>query len=142
MNKEFNFTWLERFNDYIKLTQNRMILLLWDNCSAHETGNNLPELSNIELIFLLPNGTNRIQPLDAGSIIAPMKSKYRHGLLFRVLDNIYADANILYNVDILTAMEWVLKASHSFSNQAISNFWGHSFQLEGHKQIDSGKSSR
>ena len=70
------FEWLERFNAYIARTFSRKVALLIDNCSAHGTLENLPSLSNVEVIFLPPNTTSKLQPLDAG-IIASLKLRYR-----------------------------------------------------------------
>ena len=48
------------------------ILLYIDNCTAHPK----VHLSNIKLIFLPPNTTSQLQPLDAG-IIQAVKMIYR-----------------------------------------------------------------
>ena len=66
------FEWLERFNAKIARTFCGEVALLIDNCSAHGTLENVPSLSNVEVIFLPPNTTSKLQPLDAG-IIASLK---------------------------------------------------------------------
>jgi hypothetical protein len=53
--------------------QNRSILVLLDNCASHPFLN----LNNIKLLFLPPNTTSRLQPLDAG-IIRSFKQRYRN----------------------------------------------------------------
>ncbi|CAG7820999.1 unnamed protein product [Allacma fusca] len=53
--------WLRKIN---KQVQKRKILLLLDNCSSHPKD---IRLSNVELLFLPPNATSVIQPLDQGS---------------------------------------------------------------------------
>ena len=45
-----------------------------DNCPAHPS--NIEGLQNVELFFLLPNMTSKIQPCDAG-IIRSFKMHYR-----------------------------------------------------------------
>lgn len=68
------FQWLKRFNAVIPSTPGRKVGLLFDICSAHGTASNLPSLSNVEMIFLPPNTTSNIQPMDAGIIAAMEKS--------------------------------------------------------------------
>ncbi|KAG0442204.1 Tigger transposable element-derived protein 1 [Dictyocoela muelleri] len=59
------------------LSQGRRILLLLDNAPVHCIDHNCKA---IELLFLPPNCTSKIQPLDQG-IIRSFKSNYRHFLL-------------------------------------------------------------
>ena len=68
-------TWLKRVNHQMR-TQNRKILLFMDNCGAHPH----LDLSHIELAFLPPNTTSKLQPMDAG-IIQATKMTYRKMLL-------------------------------------------------------------
>ena len=51
----------------------RKVALILDNCPAHP---NVKNLQNVELFFLSPNTTSKLQPLDAG-IINSMKAEYR-----------------------------------------------------------------
>jgi hypothetical protein len=78
-------------------------VLLLDNASSH---NHPPPLANLEIIFLPPNTTSKLQPLDAG-IIAAFKKRFR--------SRQYANAALnfknhqrekLFKLDILTAMKW------------------------------------
>lgn len=56
----------------------RRVLLVMDNCSAHDvTG---LHLKNVNIQFLPPNSTSRLQPLDQG-IIALFKRDYRKRLV-------------------------------------------------------------
>src|SRR5882724_11848776 len=56
--------------------QNRKVLLILDICSSHPK----LELNSIEFLYLPPNTTSRLQPLDAG-IIWSFKQNYRKNLL-------------------------------------------------------------
>lgn len=78
--------WLQTLNNKMALQQ-RKILLLLDNCAAH------PHtcLSNVTLLYLPPNTTAKLQPMDAG-IIQHMKLNYRKRLLQHVL-NVMDDAS-------------------------------------------------
>ena len=76
MTTDLFFKWLDRFNFLFGTAPGRKVVLLLDNCSAHGTVANLPSFSNVRIIFLPPNTTCKIQPMDAG-IIATMKKRYR-----------------------------------------------------------------
>ena len=54
-------------------SQNRRILLILDNARVHPFDF---EFSNIELLYLPPNCTSEIQPLDQG-IIKSFKDNYK-----------------------------------------------------------------
>jgi hypothetical protein len=68
--------WLCDFNNKIAIKHNgKRVLLLLDNCGSHKIeGLNL---SHVDVHFLPPNTTSRIQPLDAG-IIMSFKRHYRN----------------------------------------------------------------
>ena len=54
--------WLSSYNHRL-LHENRRILLFVDNSSTHNITNS-SDLKNVELIFLPPNTTSLLQPLD------------------------------------------------------------------------------
>ena len=62
--------WTQVNNKLIK--ENRNIILFVDNCSAHP----ILSFSNIKIIFLPPNTTSKLQPMDAG-IIKVFNGLYR-----------------------------------------------------------------
>ncbi|CAL4178221.1 unnamed protein product [Meganyctiphanes norvegica] len=64
--------WLIKWNCKLSM-QGRRIALVLENAPCHPN----IALSNIELVFLLPNTTSHSQPLDQG-ILANFKSHYRH----------------------------------------------------------------
>ncbi|XP_056008513.1 tigger transposable element-derived protein 6-like [Ostrea edulis] len=66
--------WLKDFNKQM-VRQNRKVLLLVDNCSAHPK-DAADRLSNVKLEFLPANTTSVIQPCDQG-IIKNLKTLYR-----------------------------------------------------------------
>ena len=58
----------------IKFTkEKKKVLLIIDNCLAHPTINNL---KSIELIFLPPNTTSKLQPMNQG-VIRALKAYYK-----------------------------------------------------------------
>jgi hypothetical protein len=69
--------WLRNFDIEMR-RRNRKIVLLLDNFSGHSATPEVsfPVLENIDLLYLPPNTTSRLQPLDAG-IIKSFKAHYR-----------------------------------------------------------------
>jgi hypothetical protein len=68
--------WLCDFDHKVAIKHNgQRVLLLLDNCGSHKIeGLNL---SHVDIHFLPPNTTSRIQPMDAG-IIMSFKRHYRN----------------------------------------------------------------
>ena len=66
--------WLNKLNKSMKIS-NRNILLLIDNAGGHNVNSDL-NLSNIKIVYLPPNTTSKLQPLDAG-IITIFKCNYK-----------------------------------------------------------------
>jgi len=56
-------SWLVKFDQKMRLNQ-RNLLLLIDNCTAHSTIN----LKSVRIEFLPPNTTSKLQPMDQGII--------------------------------------------------------------------------
>ena len=79
MTTEIFKPWLNQFDRDME-RQNRKVLLVMDNCSSHK----LPDLHSVEVLFLPPNATSKLQPLDAG-IIQNFKVKYRRSLCLKLL---------------------------------------------------------
>lgn len=119
------FAWLLRFSSFITRTNpNRKVALLLDNCSPHGSKDSLPPLDNVEVYFLPPNTTSKIQPMDAG-IIAAVKVKYRNVQYSHALDRADADVGKIYKVDQLTAMRWMRDIWDEIPAKVISNCWNH-----------------
>ena len=59
----------------------RKILILVDNCPAHPE---VPDLKAIELIFLPPNTTSKLQLMDQG-VIRSLKAYYRLALVRKII---------------------------------------------------------
>ncbi|KAG0437237.1 Tigger transposable element-derived protein 6 [Dictyocoela muelleri] len=100
----------------------RKILLLLDNVSVHPK--NL-YLGNIELLFLPPNTTSRIQPLDQG-IIKAFKDRYRKYMLSDITRRIETDETIsfeskLQEITVLDAIMWSARAWSFISKETVIN---------------------
>lgn len=75
--------WLKALDDHFQIKCRRIILFI-DNCPAHPKG---VELKNIKLVYLPPNSTSKLQPMDQG-IIKVLKQGYRTRLVHRYLREI------------------------------------------------------
>lgn len=55
--------------------EGRKVLLLLENCIAHGNDDTMKDLTNVEVLFLPPNSTSRIQPCESG-FIAALRVRY------------------------------------------------------------------
>ena len=104
MNYSIFSIWLKELDDFVSRTRERRVLLLIDNASSHVRIENLPELANVDVLFLPKNTTLVLQPLDAG-VIACVKKRYRRKQYERALgltEN--EDTRDLYNMNLLQAI--------------------------------------
>lgn len=122
--------WLRLFNDHVK-KQGKHALLLMDNHSSHKKAVDLLEgtedLSHVDVHFLPPNTTSKLQPLDQG-IIQSFKCRYTKRWLTHMLDK--CEAKLSYKIDLLTAVEWSIEAWKDISKTCISNCWRHTGYIE------------
>lgn len=110
--------WLRQL-DHKLHCQNRKIVLIVDNCTAHGV---IKDLKAITVEFLPPNVTSTTQPMDQG-VIQSFKRNYRKSLLNRVILNIEHGKE--YEVDLLSAIYLAAAAWDSVTAQTISNCFGH-----------------
>lgn len=123
MNSSLFFEWLRYVDMEIGKTEGRKILLVMDNCSAHGTTETVSQLDHVEVAFLPPNTTSKLQPLDAG-IIAAMKVRYRRRQMERAVDLLDVGDMDIYKNDILTAMNWLTTIWKDVTEATIRNCWG------------------
>ena len=112
---------LQQLNRRLSL-EGRQILLLMDNAGCHPD-NLTDKYSNIKIVFLPPNTTSVIQPLDLG-IIKNFKVHYRRLLLLHVLakidePDISSAHDVTKSVTLLNAIRWVSQAWERVKSDTI-----------------------
>ncbi|KAG6610408.1 CENP-b protein 1 [Phytophthora cinnamomi] len=109
--------WIQKLN-VVMARQDRKILLLIDNAPSHID----VQLTYVEVVFLPPNATAVLQPLDGG-IIACFKAHYRRFHLMHALEVADQQQKNWFEVDILTAMKSVATAWSEVSTDTVANCW-------------------
>ncbi|XP_014490505.1 tigger transposable element-derived protein 6-like, partial [Vigna radiata var. radiata] len=118
MTKDLFSKWLTDWDESL----DRNILLLIDNCTAHNVGA-LP-LKHIKVQFLPANTTSLIQPCDQG-IIKAFKSYYRHEMRERIIDELdgdlaeFSSAAIAKKTDLLDSIHQIREAWDKTSEKTI-----------------------
>ncbi|KAH6946446.1 hypothetical protein HPB50_013650 [Hyalomma asiaticum] len=98
--------WLMDF-DKGTSAKKREVLLLIDNCSTHHVS---AHLSAVEVLFLPPNTTAKLQPMDQG-VIANFKVHYRRRVIKRLLIDIQtADKSANLKVPLVKAIFFASRA--------------------------------
>lgn len=97
----------------------RKIALLVDNCTAHPK---IKELKSIKLIFLPPNCTSVLQPMDQG-VIKSLKAHYRKKLAVCILQE--QDTLNFGKVTLLDACRFLQKAWIEVSESTIAHCFNH-----------------
>lgn len=113
--------WLERFQRYIARTPSRQVVLLIDDCSTYRREDRMPSVPNVNVVFLPPNPTKDIQPL--AGVIPALKLRYRNYHMERVSDNVDAEVDQMYKVDVLTALKWFQRAWAEMPVSLIRSSW-------------------
>ncbi len=108
---------LTKINVQLKM-KSRTIILMMDNagCHPHDL-----EYSNIKIIWLPPNTTSKLQPLDLG-IIQNFKVHYRKRLLRYVLskiDECQLGSEVTNSINVLIAIRWVAQAWDEVKRETI-----------------------
>ncbi|XP_056630722.1 tigger transposable element-derived protein 4-like [Diorhabda sublineata] len=98
----------------------RKILLLIDNCPSHI---DLRDFEFIKVVFLPPNTTSVLQPIDQG-IIQKIKTNFRKQLVLRFLQDV--EENRETKISILDAIIMVHQAWEDVPATTITNCFKHS----------------
>lgn len=105
--------------DFDLQKQKRKIILLVDNCPAHPI---IENLRNIKLIFLPPNTTAALQPMDQG-IIACLKQHYKKIFLCKMIS--FLDNGEEFKFSLLDAVLAINTAWKRVTQKTIVNCYRH-----------------
>lgn len=98
--------------------EGRFILLLIDNCSSHPDLNST--LTNIKLVFLPPNTTSCLQPMDAG-VIKNFKHFYRKKLVSKMISFYDNGGGDKFKINVLDAIRMIDSAWTNVKPETIQN---------------------
>ena len=116
---------LTGFNQKMR-AQRRSVALLLDNAGCHPQELQ-GKYSNIKIVFLPPNTTSKLQPLDLG-IICNFKSHYRRLLLQYVIsknDSCTNATEVTSSINVLVAIRWVALAWRKVKSTIIVKCFKH-----------------
>ncbi|XP_017790869.1 PREDICTED: jerky protein homolog-like [Habropoda laboriosa] len=99
------------------------VMLLLDNCSSHKITNlSQEDDDDFEIVYLPPNTTSLVQPMDQG-ITAKLKTTYRHKILHRILqyENNVEEFYLKYNIK--ECIDLVYESWMGITSSNIKNGW-------------------
>ncbi|CAH3998250.1 unnamed protein product [Pieris brassicae] len=115
--------WLRSWDAELKSGGNK-ILLLVDNCPAHSVVSNL---KCIKLVFLPPNVTSVLQPMDQG-VIKALKTQYRKLIVYKqvlqMIQNI-ENSKDTQSLSVLDAILMISEAWDKVTQTTIANCFRH-----------------
>lgn len=94
-------------------------LLIVDNGTSHKIDR---QDDNFRLIFLPPNATALIQPLDQ-NVLRSTKIRYRNKLLSHIISSSLDIANALKTIDLALVFQFVSDAWNSLPPELVSVAW-------------------
>ena len=113
--------WLKKINTLMS-KEERKILLLMDNSPTHKILKFKEDYSNIKCVYIPPNTSALIQPIDMG-IIKCIKTAYREKLGTWILANEEKGNLELKKIKILDTIIWVNQAWKNLQTTTIVNCW-------------------
>lgn len=122
---------LRKWNNELRY-ENRKIILLVDNCPAHPDVKNL---DCIKLVFMPPNTSSKLQPMDQG-VIHSLKSHYRHLILSKMIEYIDSGREN-FSINLLDAIHFLHLSWQKVSGQTIANCFRHGGFLKNGDNFDS-----
>ena len=115
MDSDIFTRWLKEL-DRRMIAEGRKITMIVDNCPAHP---HVEGLQAVELIFLPPNTTSKLQPMDQG-VIRSLKANYRSAVVKLCITRIESGKE-LPRISILDAMKFLVQAWNRVSKDTIQN---------------------
>ena len=129
MNTLIFFEWLKKFDRFIGKTKDRKAILLLDPISCHGSLEMIPELPNVEVVYLPSDMQRSVLPMHAGPVPC-IKRRYRRRQMSRALDVLDEDGSKMYRVDQCTAMKWICDIWASLESNIICEGWYNSGLLK------------
>ena len=101
--------WLQNFDlQMSRKYNNQRVLLFLDNCPCHKIEGLV--LSHVDVVFLPPNTTSKLQPMDAG-IIMSFKNNYRRYQIQWMLEQVETGKSVQnLKMDILKGIQYSIQA--------------------------------
>ena len=115
MNTEISEEWVRKL-DRKFLADHRKVALIIDNCPAHTSISNL---TNVQIVFLPPNTTSILQPMDQG-VIRSLKAHYR-GRVVRLLCRALEKKEPCPKISILQSMKILADSWEVVTKETIIN---------------------
>lgn len=115
-----SWIWSDLLGKFDRELGNRKILLFVDNAACHKLD---VELKNIHVIFMPPNVTSLIQPLDQG-IIRAAKAHYRTQLVRKMIKAVEQDTSAIEfskSIDLLKACHMLKRSWFLVTPSTIKN---------------------
>ena len=114
--------WLWEFDlEVSRKHRGQSVLLLLDNCSSHKIEG--LDLQNVDICFLPANTTSKIQPMDAGIIMA-FKRNYRQLHIRWMLEQVESGKRVQdLKMDILQGARYIIQSWNEVTTQTIHNCW-------------------
>ena len=115
MDSDIFTRWLKEL-DRKMIAERRKITMIVDNCPAHP---HVEGLQAVELIFLPPNTTSKLQPMDQG-VIRSLKAKYRSTVVKLYINRIESGQELL-KISILDSMKFLVQAWNRVTKDTVQN---------------------
>ena len=115
MDSDIFTSWLNKL-DRKMIAEGRKITMIVDNYPAHP---HVEGLQAAELIFLSPNTTSKLQPMDQG-VIRSLKAKYRSAVVKLYINRIESGQE-LPKTSILDAMKFLVQAWNRVTKDTAQN---------------------
>ncbi|KAK9301502.1 hypothetical protein QLX08_006131 [Tetragonisca angustula] len=126
VNKFANPRALKHCKDTLSVEQREgKVILLVDNFKAHKLEKDELDDGHFVLMFLPPNTSSMIQPMDRG-VIAECKKLFRHKLFHQVLQVLQYDDGLTQfyaDYDIKDCINFISEAWNDVTLQTIRNSW-------------------
>ncbi|GBL65617.1 Tigger transposable element-derived protein 6 [Araneus ventricosus] len=110
--------WLVNFDKKMR-NQARKVLIVLDNATCHAHG---AQLKNVKLLFLPPNTTSKLQPLDHG-VIKCFKMEYRQCALRHVIarmDGCESASELSTKISVGDALDWIKTSWKKIGQEVIT----------------------